>query len=147
MLRRLTRGIRSRAAGALIIAYALCVVAPAAALAFGDAARAAHCLTHDHHGVATPHSHAGDAPAHGHSAPAHHHAGDAAHDHASAADGNGPPAEQACCGLSCLPAIPTAAIDLSTQATVAAAAPFVQTHLIGHEPDRLSRPPDSSLSF
>src|SRR5581483_12063188 len=48
MLRRLTKRLRLRAALMLTLAYALCVVAPALALAFSDGAVAAHCLTEDH---------------------------------------------------------------------------------------------------
>ena len=45
MLTRLTRTFRIRAAITLAVAYALCVVAPSAALAFADGPSAAHCLT------------------------------------------------------------------------------------------------------
>jgi hypothetical protein len=139
MLVWLTKSVRSRAACWLVLAYALCVLAPSAALALGDAARAAHCLTGDHHAAAQP-------PGHDHHAGAGHaHAGDATHEHSSD-DNKAKPGEPQCCGLMCLPAIPAAAHDLTPPSLLAATVLFAPANLTGREPERLSRPPDSSLS-
>src|SRR5258708_33648694 len=44
MLIQRTRAVRSRVASAVALLYLLCVLAPAAAFAFGDGSRAAHPL-------------------------------------------------------------------------------------------------------
>ena len=72
MLTQLRKGLRSRVAGVLVVLYALCLLAPAAAFAFGDVTKAAHCLTDDSHGLGTSH-----AKEHGqHDGVAHQHPGE-----------------------------------------------------------------------
>lgn len=73
MFVRLTKIARWRMARLLAVFYALCVLAPAAAFAFGDGSRAAHCLTESsHHGVQTVQMQA---------APMHQHGDGALHTH------------------------------------------------------------------
>src|ERR1019366_10086549 len=46
-----------RAASLLVVLYTLCVIGPAAAIAFSDDETAAHCLTDDHLETAKVHVH------------------------------------------------------------------------------------------
>jgi hypothetical protein len=150
MLIRLTRAMRLRAAGALALLYMLCVLAPAAAFAFGDGSRAAHCVTDDHHGLRTAHGHENA----GHQKAGHKHDGGAAHvhddgtshDHSTAPDGKR--ADAQCCGLVCLNALPASVADVAAPvlpAMLANSAP--QDDIAGKVPDRLYRPPISPLAL
>ena len=142
-LMQLRRGFRLRAASALVVLYALCLLAPAVAFAFGDGTKAAHCLTDNNHGLVA--SHAYDASsAHGHE---HGHQDAAAHQHSS--DGDRQQTKSGdCCGLFCLSALAPSA-DLSfAQSDVLASIPAVNANsILGRGPDRLYRPPDALLSL
>src|SRR3954462_78833 len=97
MLTMRNRTSRWRAAVALAALYALCVLAPHAALAFTHAA--AHCLT-EPHGAA--HVHAPVKPAR------HVHADDTEHDHHGGAPdkpSDGKSVSGNCCGLFCVSAL------------------------------------------
>lgn len=138
MFTLLTRKWRWRAASLLVAAYALCVVAPAAAMVISSSNIAAHCLTDEHHGVAAVHSHVhADGMAHSH--PGNDHP-------ANKADDNGQPGQ--CCGLFCLSAI---APDLQkVTATPPATSPVAATIadcLSGRGSDRIDRPPRSLESL
>jgi hypothetical protein len=150
MLIRLTRAMRWRAAGTLGLLYMLCVLAPAVAFAFGDGSRAAHCVTDDHHGLRTVHVHEHV----GHEHAAHKHDGrtvhvhddGTSHEHSKAPDGKSPDAQ--CCGLVCLSALPAGVVDVATPIFRAVAANSARQNAIaGKPPDRLYRPPISSLSL
>jgi hypothetical protein len=145
MLTGLSKRLRLRAALVLVAAYALCVLAPHAALAFGAAA---HCLTdepvaaHVHQVQPVSHTHA-DGAVHTHGAPAAHKHADAdgapAHKHS---DPDGKNHGGTCCGLFCVSAI---ALDVDTTLAVprahAATLPGLHEILAGRGPDRLIRPP------
>jgi hypothetical protein len=143
MLSRFDRTNRIRATIALVIAYAFCVLAPHAALAFTGGSLAMHCLTelsdlaHVHQAAAAPvaHTHA-DGTTHMHGAPAHmaqHKHGDGnTHDHGKpgkADDGN-------CCGLFCI-----SALSHDGVAALPAPPPVARTKAAA-EPERASRDPD-----
>jgi hypothetical protein len=91
-VRNLTPTFRRRLAIFFVTLYALCVVAPHAAIALTHASNIAHCLTES---AGSPHDHdASKAHAHGDSA-AHEHGTAAAADENSSAD----KAAISCCGL------------------------------------------------
>ena len=60
MLTRLTRGLRRCAAAALVAAYAVGVLAPAAAFALGHGSSIVHVLAEHHAGQFTLHVHDDD---------------------------------------------------------------------------------------
>jgi hypothetical protein len=141
---RSTRSWRVRVASLLVALYALCVMAPALALAMGDVANA-HCLNavtasvaHSH-GDGTSHSHAGHA-AHDHAdhgTPAHHDTGGSGKGHIGS-----------CCGLFCLAGLPTEPA-VAVEQTDHASTEILprEDHLIGRAPDRINRPPITLLSL
>ena len=133
----LTIGMRHRAATALVVLYALCVLAPAGAFAFGDASKAAHCLTDDNHGLGASHTHN---KAHAHddgSAAPHSHDGD----EQQTTSGQ-------CCGLFCLSALaPSTDLPLAQPELPVLVPSLNASDLLGHGPYRLDRPPDSLLSL
>ena len=146
MLIRLTRVLGKRAAGLLVVLYGLCVIVPSAAIALGDTARAAHCLTADQH-HATGHA-TRLAPAHD-VAPAHIHANGAAHEHGDAHGvGEDSLSVSNCCGLMCLAAIPAAAGESGDEPLLALpAVRKLRQNIAGCGPDLLYRPPITSLSL
>jgi hypothetical protein len=160
MLIRLTRTARCRVAGAVAFLYLLCVLAPAAAFAFGDGSRAAHCLTDDNHGLRPTlvHEHNGhkhDGHKHDdHNNALHEHDGGNAHvhhdgtshEHSKAPGGKS--SDGQCCGLACLSALPAGFSEVETPAIPAMVAVSVDEESItGNPPDRLYRPPISSPSL
>jgi hypothetical protein len=147
---RSSRSWRAYTASLLAVLYALCVMAPAIALAMGDDVATAHCLN----GVAVqvaaaPHDHGHD---HGHASgatDAHAHQDNA--DQAAPAhhtDGGGKAQMGSCCGLFCLAGLPS---DLGpvVEQTVHASREVLprEDHLIGRGPDRINRPPIALLSL
>jgi hypothetical protein len=141
MLTRLTRAYRLRAASVLVLLYGLCVLAPAAAFAFGDGSRAAHCVTDDHHGLAAAHVHEG-------AAKRHVHQDGTTHEHAKAQDDNDKGQATNCCGLACLSALPVASADLvGAPLTRTALLSVRHDRLAGRGPNLLYRPPISLLSL
>ena len=99
------------------IAYGVCALAPAAAFAFSDQDRAAHCLTdqaHDADAAGTPLDHSDDQ-----------------------ADAKG-----SCCGLGCLTALATLTQELAPHAGLCASAVgFSLSALLETSPEQLHRPP------
>jgi hypothetical protein len=140
MLGGFTKAFRMRAACMLALIYGLCVLTPAMAFAFGDPARAIHCLTEDHYAVATSHAD------HDHGGQGHMHEGGAYHEHAKheGGDEKSPPK---CCGIACLSALPAGSSDLVNAPVVQAIllAPR-QDSVAGRGPDLRYRPPISLLS-
>lgn len=140
MLRRMSKGVRLRAAGALVALYSLCLVVPhglclvvpPAALALGSTA---HGVTDQSHQVAA----------------AHVHADGAVHTHAAAADQQDPDGStdqtghaRSCCGLACLSAIaPVIQVYSVDQVRFTAVAALIADKVAGRSPDRLYRPPIS----
>jgi hypothetical protein len=138
MLSGLTKAFRRKAAIAFAALYALCVLAPAVALAFVDGPTAVHCLT-DQHGMARAHDHEGTVHGHADGTAHRHHDGGGAHEH-SEADGKSHAGN--CCGLFCLTALAGDAIAaLSTPVRFTLTAPAPDDRLTGRGPDRINRPP------
>jgi len=142
MLMGLTRAARSRVASAVALLYPFCVLAPAAAFAFGDGARVVNCLTDDNHGLRSAHVH----HVHQHDGGNAHVHADASHEHSKAPDGK--VSDGQCCGLICLSALPASISEVQTPALPAMVAVSAkQEDIAGKTPDRLYRPPISPLSF
>jgi hypothetical protein len=154
LLSKLTRRLRIKTVLALVALYAVCVLAPHAAMALS--ALPAHCLTD---AGLTAHVHTANAPARSHAAAGHHHTGhdhampaqdaQAPHDHADAGpphkhdDGKGHLSAN-CCGVFCV-----SAIGCEPQAVTAPAplvsvnVPLLDEALTGRGPGRINRPPIS----
>ena len=144
MLTRLTKAIRPRVASVVALFYLLCVLAPAAAFAFGDGSRSAHCLTDDNHGVGSSQHEHNDHKQDG--GKAHVHEDGTSHQHSKAPDGKSSDAQ--CCGLMCLSALPASLLEVQTPALPAMVAGAAdQENIAGEAPDRLYRPPISPLSI
>ena len=100
-MRSLTKTFRIRAAILVALAYAFCVLAPTAALAFSDSPTAFHCLS-ELAGMGTPSQH--EAAGHTHMDGAtHRHDEDGAHNHKSDLGDKGDVGT--CCGLFCVSAL------------------------------------------
>jgi hypothetical protein len=124
----------------LALLYLLCVLAPAAAFAFGDGSRAARCLTDDNHGLQSAHVHMHDG------GKAHVHEDGTSHEHSKAPDGKG--SDGQCCGLVCLSALPASISQVQTPVLAALVAVSAkQEDVAGKIPDRLYRPPIAPLSL
>ena len=130
MLMSLTKSVRSWVAMAFIALYAVCILAPTAALAFNGTS----CLTQ--HGPSQPHSHAGDA--------VHEHGDE--HSHAVPADNpdDGASAGNKCCGMVfCSALAPNLASSLAS-ATMSRLTRFAAWQdFTGLPPEKLIRPPRS----
>jgi hypothetical protein len=145
MLLRLTKSFRIKAAIAVALLYALCVLAPSAALAFADSSMVAHCLT-EQHGMAKPHDHGGKPHDHGgkthvhDDGTAHHHGDHGATANDSEADKQGH--SGSCCGLFCMSALAAEAVAaLGDPLPFSLLVPAVSRDLAGRGPDRINRPP------
>jgi hypothetical protein len=144
MLTGLSKTKRLKAALVLSLLYALCILMPNAALAFGSAT--AHCLTeppgaaHMHRTAAQTHVHA-DGVMHTHSDKASHHHGDAGTPEKHS-DGDGKTHNGTCCGLFCISAIahePPSAFPATLLVT--RVSPPLDDALSGRGPARINRPP------
>ena len=144
MLLRLTRSMRIRVGRIIALAYLFCVLAPAAALAWGSGA--APCLT-DEAAVADL------VPAHhqmlaGHDGTSHHHAGSHAHHQTAAQDAPAPHDHGGkgtmgpCCAMMCISALPA---DLPIVATplqpTSACVPEIVAGMHGAASPQHYRPP------
>jgi hypothetical protein len=135
----LTRRSRIKAAITATLLYAVCVLAPSAALAL-SADAAAHCLTgpggaaHVHQQQTAPH---GDVAAGG---AVHEHSDESApHQHS---DADGKSHAGTCCGLFCVTALPhEPVLSLAVPPTAALDRPHGVYELAGRGPDRINRPP------
>jgi hypothetical protein len=137
MLSSLTRRCRRAAAAIFAALYAICLVVPAAALAFVDAPTALHCFT-DQHGIAAAHDH--DATVHVHADGTTHRHADEGTNKPSDNGGRSHPAD--CCGLFCMTALATeASVQLGTPVHFRFAAPALDEDVAGRGPDRINRPP------
>jgi len=144
MLARLTTQFRWRAALAVAVLYAVCILAPHAAMALGSAS-AAHCLTasstlaHVHKKASSsPHVHA-NGETHHHGSASHHH-----DDGNQTSDENGKSKDHSgtCCGLFCVTAIAANdAIFLAPNLSLATDLQGTGDSLAGRGPGRLNRPP------
>jgi hypothetical protein len=161
MLAMRSKRSRWRAAAALAVLYAFCILIPHAALAFTHAA--AHCLTEPHlvaqqaaphpqqqqHATIQPHARA-EAPSHaGHShvqadGTVHTHPAPRAADDPAGTDGakHGAKHGETCCGLFCVTAIAEQpAVTLAVPPVAAPEPPALETALLGCAPARINRPP------
>lgn len=136
MLTWLTKSARRWAAVSLVLAYALCVLGPVAAFAFGDGVPP--CLTEGDHGLAATqvHQHGAEHDRDGAHHKQPHHAGD----------------EQSmpgkCCGLLCFPAVaPTSQLTLEPALHRSTVRLPVERDAPSRAPDRLYRPPIVLLSL
>jgi hypothetical protein len=143
MLMGLTRAAKSCVASAVALLYLLCVLAPAAAFAIGDASGIVNCLTDDNHGLRSAHVH----HVHQHdSGKAHVHEDGSRHEHSKAPEGKS--SDGQCCGLICLSALPASICEVQTPALAAMAVVSAnQEDVAGKTPDRLYRPPIASPSL
>lgn len=132
----LTRRCRRIAAATFAALYAMCLVVPAAALAFVGAPAALHCFT-DQRGTAAAHDH--DASVHVHAdGTTQRHADEGTKKHA---DGGATSHPADCCGLFCMTALATeASIQLGSPAHFRFVTPLDQD-VAGRGPDRINRPP------
>jgi hypothetical protein len=134
MLSGLSKRFRLNAAAVLAALYAVCVLAPHAALAITQVA--AHCLTESH----------GAAHVHGSSTTKHVHADGTAHDHGGGAPHNHADGDKApvgsCCGVFCVTALPHEPVPaLATPLVARQIEPGAFFELAGREADRINRPP------
>jgi len=139
MFVRLTRPVRAKAGWFVALLYLLCVLAPGAALAVGDAAS---CLVHQFGTAAATHVHAA-AASHEHGEIHQHRAdpGDAPQEHTKHRhDGKGTPGP--CCAMLCVSAIAAdlPAIAKPSQPISLCVAENFQ-RLRGKAPPLLYRPP------
>lgn len=134
----LTKNLRRRAAILIAVAYAFCVVIPAAALAFGDSPTVFHCLQDT--------SSTANAAKHG--AMAHSHSDGAVHQHATSSmpashSGHDSSADAGnCCGLFCVSALAhSVSLTFGLFAAISPSMPTVANGLTGRAPTPLHRPP------
>lgn len=135
MLLRLTKTLRARAAVVLAALYALCCIAPPAALAFTGGVVAAHCLTDEHHGMNVQHEHGSmHIPDHG-----------GLPNKSSDLDKG---KSENCCGLFCVTAGAIPSVPALTEPNHATPMDvLLDSALGGRATDRIDRPPRSLLSL
>lgn len=138
-MRNLRKNIRTRAAILIAMAYAFCVLAPSAALAFVDSPAGFHCLA-ELNAIAVPaDEHEGKIPAHADGV-VHHHDHSGLPDKHSDSDGKGHAG--GCCGLFSVSALahdPGLIFGIDAPASLALTA--VAHGLAGQGPNPLHRPP------
>jgi hypothetical protein len=135
-VRIVTANTRKRLTAFLVVLYALCVLAPHAAMAFAHGPDAAHCLTES---ANAPHQHM--APS------AHMHEDGMMHEHQSAkvqepakTDDSG--TQPTCCGLFFMSALAADSVPvLSARDAGKAVFSFALKGLTGHPPGRINEPP------
>jgi len=122
------------AAALMAVFYAVCLLAPIAAFAFGEAE--AHCLTDNNHGLGTVHVH-DDGSVHRHATepPSADVPGDEASRQATGK----------CCGLVCLAAMLPATQDALVPARPFLIFPVAEDALLGDVATRLFRPPAPAI--
>jgi len=134
----LTKHLQRRAAIIIAVAYAICVLAPTAALAFANSPTMRHCLP-ETNGMAIAAEHDGVAHSHTDEAVISQEQGDAS-DHHSNNDGKADTGN--CCGLFCVSALAhDPGLTFGLFAPQSAAASAVVAGLIGRAPSPLHRPP------
>lgn len=134
----LTTNLRRRAAILIAVAYAFCVVIPAAALAFGDSPTVFHCLQ-DKNGMENAAKHGRMSHAHGDGA-IQQHAQSSVPDHHSDQDGKADAGN--CCGLFCVSALAhSPSLTFGVVAPASPSVPEIANGLTGRAPGPLHRPP------
>jgi hypothetical protein len=139
-----SRSFRVKAAIALAMLYALCILAPSAAFALSSNPAMAHCLTEDHVAPAV-HDH-GKAHAHDHGGMTHQHADGMVHQHhddgATPKHSDGKTPVPSCCGLFSVVAIADEpGMVLGSSGHASRLVPALRDALTGRGPDRINRPP------
>jgi hypothetical protein len=135
-MRILTANTRKRLATFLVVLYALCVLAPHAAMAFAHGPNAAHCLTES---ANSPHQHM--------AASAHVHEDGMMHEHAPAkaqdpAQNDDSKAQAVCCGLFFMSALAADTVPvLSAREAGKAVFSLALNGLTDHPPGRINEPP------
>ena len=137
-MRSLTKNLRMRAAILIVLAYAGCVLAPTAALAFVATPASFHCLS-ELNGMSAPPEHESMAHAHA-DGTSHYHDQSSFPDKHSDADGKSHAGS--CCGLFCVSAIAhDPGVTFGIPAPTLPALPAVVSGLAGRAPGPLHRPP------
>lgn len=145
MLFVLNKNFRIKAALAVALLYAVCILAPHAAMALGSAG-AAHCLT-DSSTLAHVHKSKASSSPHARANGETHHHGSASHHHddgnqSSNEDGKSKDHSGTCCGLFCVTAITANdAIFLAPNLSLSTNLQCTGDSLAGRGPGRLNRPP------
>ena len=131
----MSRGVRLRAAAALVALYSFCLLVPSVALAWGNGNGIAHRLMQNHAVGMTSHVHAdGTVHVHGNAT--------GQQDLDSSADQHGQTGS--CCGIACVPAIaPNVQVDLADPLRFTTVLSLIAEGAPGRAPDRLYRPPIS----
>ena len=137
-MRRLTKLIRSRAAILIALAYALCVLAPSAALAAADNPASFRCLD-ELNAISTPSHHDGLSHAHAGGTVHHHNQSDVPDHHSGAGDKAD---DGSCCGLFGVPALAhSPGLTFGVSALASQAVSAAANGLDGRAPAPLHRPP------
>lgn len=138
MLFVLTKTFRIKAAIAVALIYAVCILVPSAAFALAARDAAAHCLVEDH-GFAAPAHHGVASHVHADGVTHHHPEGGTSHKQTNET-GKGHPAN--CCGLFSVVAIfGEPGITLGTLTLTSVPFTVLRETLSGRGPDRINRPP------
>ena len=128
----------------MAVLFALCLLSPVAAFAFGNAP--AHCLELGEAPQAVSHEHSHHHGTSDHAAMAHEHMD---HSRQAKADGNDAALPAKCCGLFCVGAMTPPMLgvgEVRLIATTEVALP-VTASLLGRTADGIDRPPRSLLSL
>jgi hypothetical protein len=148
MRHRTTRTGRIYAAIALTIIYAICLVTPTLALAFGSVS-ALPCITGDHHGLAVMHS-----ESHDHGTTSSHHASGQTHnnsrsqeqDHSLPMQTGGKQKDMACCSLLCVTAVtPELSVAIGRPLQSSTILHLFEPGLSGRDAARIERPPSTTF--
>jgi hypothetical protein len=134
----LNKTFRIKAAIAVALIYAVCILVPSAAFALAAHDAAAHCLIEDH-GFAAPAHHGVASHVHADGVTHHHPDGGTTHKQTNE-DGKGHAAN--CCGLFSVVAISgEPGITLGTLTLTSVPFAVLREALSGRGPDRINRPP------
>jgi len=145
MLLRLTRKVRLKAALALAVLYALCLMAPTVAIALG-LSEAMPCFTGDTPVMAVDHSHAVGHSHHVASEQMHHGGMDHQSHHTVPATGSGKKKEGACCALLCLTAVtPHVSVAIGRPVHAVRITLALDPAVSGRGPVLLDRPPSTTF--
>jgi len=137
-MRNLTKHFRSRAAVFIAFAYAFCVLAPSAAVAFADSPTAFHCLA-ELTEMSAPPAHAGMSHMHADGTIHHHDQSGVPADHS---DSDGKVHGGSCCGLFCVSAlVHDPGFMFGITAPASPVLPPLAIGLTGRAPSPLHRPP------
>ena len=135
----LTKVHRWRAAMIVAVVYAICVLTPTAAMAFGDSTHAAHCVAENHDAIGKRSQHGTGEISTAHNA--HVHDSDINDKHPKS--DTGAPSKGDCCGLMCLFAMPGGTTAEANFVGSPSLLPSVKSSIDGVGPGLLFKPPKS----